>query len=272
MLSSFSLKTNGAPLICGHRGDSLHAPENTVAALDAVAAAGGNSAEIDVILTADSEIVLLHDLAVDRTTDGSGIVADMTLAEVQALDAGSWFSATFEGHGIPTLAEALTAARRQDMALEIEIKEKRRLDGMLSALGSALADPASRERVMLISFDHRWLMEAKQTLPWLKTGGIVHERFGDPVAVARSASLDQLCIDFDVFDAGQARALHDAGITIRCHAFRPDRIEAADRAGLAWRDSLKQSLADGLIDILSGDDVGWLTALAHEAGAVRDGR
>lgn len=265
MPESFSLAENGIVLICGHRGDSLFAPENTIPAIEAVAAVGGHSAEIDAILTVDSQIILMHDLAVDRTTDGTGIVADMTLAELQALDAGGWFSADFKGTRVPTLAEALATARRLDMVLEVEVKEKRRLPEMLKALETALADPEDRKRVMLISFDHCWLGEAKAFLPEVRTGGIVHERLGDPVQAARAASLDQLCIDYSVFDPRQARALHDAGMTIRCHAYAPRRIAESEAAGLPWRDELKQALSDGLVDTLSGDDVAWLVELADEA-------
>lgn len=266
MSPTFSLGERDAPHLCGHRGNSLFAPENTIAALVANREAGGSSAEIDVVLSADGQIVLLHDLSVDRTTDGSGIAADMTLAELKALDAGSWFSPDFAGERLPTLTEALEAARRLDLVFEVEIKEKRNLPGMIAALDAALADEEDRARVMLISFDHAWLREAKEALPWVKTGGIVHERYGDPVAVAKSARLDELCIDYNVFDPEDARALHAAGITIRCHAYAPARIEEAEQAGLQWRAGLVAGLQEGLIDTLSGDDVGWLAELAREAG------
>lgn len=248
------------PRISGHRGNSLHAPENTLPALQAVLDAGGDAAEIDIVLTADGHIVVMHDLMVDRTTNGTGAVADMTLAEVRALDAGGWFGADFAGTQVPTLAEALDFARTHDMILEVEVKEKRNLDGMASALGTALADPQDRARAMLISFDHRWLGDLKASMPDVLTAGIVHERYGDPLVVARSAALDQLSIDLNVWDPDQAEALRDAGLSLRCHAYAPAKIADAERAGLAARTVLADSLRAGLIDTLSGDDVAWLVA------------
>lgn len=252
------------PHLSGHRGNSLHAPENTLPALDAVRAAGGDAAEIDVVLTADGEIVVLHDLLVDRTTDGTGAVADLTLAEIRGLDAGAWFGPGFAGTAVPTLTEALDWARRHDAVLEVEVKEKRNLAGMADALAHALADPADRDRAMLISFDHRWLGTLKDRLPQVLTGGIVHERYGDPLAVARSARLDQLSIDLAVWDDEQAGALREAGITLRCHAYDPGKIDVMERAGLEPRRRLRESLRAGLIDTLSGDDVGWLADLAAD--------
>ena len=82
---------NGFVHVCGHRGHSSGAPENTLAALRAAKAAGATTAEIDLVLTRDDQIVLAHDLTLDRTTDGQGLIADRTAAEVAALDAGSWF-------------------------------------------------------------------------------------------------------------------------------------------------------------------------------------
>lgn len=251
------------PHISGHRGNCLHAPENTLPALISVREAGGNAAEIDVVLTADGEIVLMHDLLVDRTTDGTGAAADMTLAEIRTFDAGAWFTPAFTGTRVPTLAEAIALAHERDLLLEVEIKEKRNLPGIADALARALADPSDRARVMLLSFDHAWLGTLKTRLPEVLTAGIVHARYGDPLALARSAHLDQLSIDLAVFDPDQAKTLRDAGLSLRCHAYAPTRIDAMERAGLAPVPFLKDCLRAGIIDTLSGDDVNWLARLVE---------
>lgn len=266
MRPTFSAAERGAAHLCGHRGNKMHAPENTLSALRSVRAAGGSSAEIDIVLSSDGQIVVLHDLTVDRTTDGSGVAADMTLAELQALDAGSWMAPDFAGERLPTLAEAIAVAHEQDLVLEAEIKEKRDLPGMIAALQDALALPEDRERVMLISFDHASLLAAKKAIPGVKTGGILHERLGDPVNAAQAAELDELCIDWNVFHPDDARALHDSGIVIRCHAYSPARIAEAEQCGLNWRAELIAAMREGLIDTLSGDDVNWLADLVREAG------
>lgn len=267
MTVSFRASEAGFIHICGHRGHSIGAPENTIAAFRATRENGGTSCEIDTVLTRDKEIVVMHDLLVDRTTHGTGAVKDMTLAEVMALDAGSRFDAAFAGERVPTLKQAIAAAHEYDLVLEVEIKEKVDLDGYIAALARNLADPADRARVMMISFDHVSLARVKETIPDVKTGGIAHERYGDPVAVCRSAKLDELCIDLNVFEAEDAERLHDAGITIRCHAYKPGRLEEDSRAGVDWRTPLAAALRAGLIDTLSGDDVAWLRAFVDEVMA-----
>ncbi len=258
MSHSFHLKDTGRIRLCGHRGNSLVAPENTLAAIRAAHAEGATSVEIDTVLSADRQIVVLHDLLLDRTTDGKGAARAKTLAEIKALDAGSWFDPRFAGERIPTLAEAIRLAHELDMVIEVEIKEKVDLEAYYSALALVLADEADRGRVMMISFDHASLKEVKSRIPGLRTGGIVHERFSDPVDVARMSDLDELCIDLDVFDPSHAEALHAAGISIRCHAYKPRTWEMAGQAGLDWDQRLPEWLRSGLVDTLSGDDVRWL--------------
>ncbi len=91
-----------------HRGDSGNRPENTLAAFAAAIEIGADQIELDVGLSRDGELVVIHDATIDRTTNGQGAVGQMTLAELKAVDAGSWFSAEYVGEKLPTLAEALS--------------------------------------------------------------------------------------------------------------------------------------------------------------------
>ena len=195
MTFSFKASETGFVHVCGHRGHLAGAPENTAAALRAAHALGGTTAEIDTVLTADDAIILLHDLTVDRTTDRSGVAGRMTLDEIAQCDAGSWFGDGFAGEPIPTLRQALALARELDMGLEVEIKEMRRLGPYLESRAALLDDAEDRARITVISFDHTSLAAVKRAIPGLRTGGIVHARHGDPVGVARSAELDQLCAE-----------------------------------------------------------------------------
>src|SRR3954463_888507 len=92
-----------------HRGYSAVAPENTLPALTAAARAGATYVEFDVRTTADGVPVVIHDRTVDRTTSGTGLVADLTMDEVRALDAGSWFAPAYAGLRVPLLTEVLDA-------------------------------------------------------------------------------------------------------------------------------------------------------------------
>ncbi len=98
-------------LVVGHRGTVKFAPENTIAALVKAIELGADLLEIDIRETKDGHLILMHDVTVNRTTNGSGPIAEMTLQEVKKLDAGSWFSPEFKGEKVPTLKEALTAIR-----------------------------------------------------------------------------------------------------------------------------------------------------------------
>ena len=95
--------------IWAHRGASASAPENTLAAFRAAEAAGAAGIELDVHLSADGVPVVIHDETVDRTTDGHGPVAALTLCRLRQLDAGRWFAPAFAGEALPTLEEILAS-------------------------------------------------------------------------------------------------------------------------------------------------------------------
>ena len=95
------------PWVVAHRGYSAQYPENTVSAFEAAIDAGADMIELDVCLTKDRVPVVIHDKTLERTTDGNGLVSELTLSKLKKLDAGSWFSPEFKGLTIPTLEEIL---------------------------------------------------------------------------------------------------------------------------------------------------------------------
>ncbi len=97
--------------LVAHRGAKLHAPENTMAAARKAVALGAAWIEVDVRRSADNEHYLMHDVRVDRTTDGEGAIATMTRAEIDALDAGRWFGPAFIGEPVPRVSTLLAWAR-----------------------------------------------------------------------------------------------------------------------------------------------------------------
>ena len=102
---TFYLPTRG---LCAHRGARATHPENTLTAFREAIRMGAHMIEFDINFTSDKRIILMHDDTVDRTTNGKGRIADLTFAEMRALDAGSWKHARFAGEQVPTLAEALS--------------------------------------------------------------------------------------------------------------------------------------------------------------------
>ncbi|NMC78815.1 MAG: glycerophosphodiester phosphodiesterase, partial [Chloroflexi bacterium] len=91
------------PMLFAHRGASADAPENTLAAFRLAVDENADGIELDAKLSADGQVVVIHDQSVDRTTDGHGRVGQLTLAQLKELDAGSSFSPGFAGERIPTL-------------------------------------------------------------------------------------------------------------------------------------------------------------------------
>ena len=112
------------PILLAHRGLVRHAPENTLPSF-AAAIELGLSIELDVYQTRDEQLVIIHDGTVDRTTNGTGEVNKMTLAEIRKLDAGSWFNPRFAGEKVPTLEEVFKLIReRQRTPLTIALNMK----------------------------------------------------------------------------------------------------------------------------------------------------
>ena len=158
--------SQGAVTAVGHRGDSMFAPENTTAAL--IAAAGhADWVEIDIQKSSDGAMVVIHDATVNRTTNGTGSVVSMTLAQLQALDAGVKYDASFAGQRLPTLAEAFSAAWSNGLYLLIERKS-----GDISAadLNSALIALGATDKVVVQSFDWNFCAAIKALNPSLRVG------------------------------------------------------------------------------------------------------
>jgi glycerophosphoryl diester phosphodiesterase len=110
------------PRLIAHRGASIEAPENTLAAIARAADRGAGCVELDVAISADGVPVILHDDTLDRTTDGTGPVVDQPYPALADLDAGSWFSTDFKGEPLPTLAAEAALILDRRIALNLEIK------------------------------------------------------------------------------------------------------------------------------------------------------
>jgi glycerophosphoryl diester phosphodiesterase len=267
---SFLAQEAGRTHVCGHRGYSLRYPENTLPAFEAARAAGATTIEIDVVLTADGEPIVLHDLTLDRTTDGHGFAADLELARVRALDAGAPFDPRFAGTRVPTLAEALDWAKRADFGVVLEIKEAERPDAAADRVAALLQAAAVVDRVLVLSFDHVVLKRARERHPELRTEAITHARHADLVGVLRACGASSVSIELEMFHPDDARALHAAGLSNRVHMPRPEALAEYWRGGRDILPRVTDWIAEGLIDSLSGDDVPFIAGLVARAG--RGGR
>lgn len=211
------------PLIVAHRGASHDAPENTLASIALGWAQEADLLEIDVRLTRDGAVVLLHDDTFARTAGHPAAPQMLDLAEIRHLDAGVWKAPHYVGQKVPTLPEAL-AAVPADKGILIEIKCGAEIVPALQRhLAQAVLPP---ERVHLICFDHEVLCAAKAALPHLKAlflaGGTTPEGRPRPlsdldalIAAAREANFDGLDLGDDwPIDAAFVRRVHAAGLLL----------------------------------------------------------
>ncbi|MBT2573987.1 glycerophosphodiester phosphodiesterase [Bacillus sp. ISL-51] len=160
-----------------HRGASGYAPENTFAAFDIAADMNADLIELDVQLTKDGHIVVIHDDKVDRTTDGSGFVKDFTLKELQALDAGSWFSPEFKGERIPLLEEVLKRYHPK-IGLLIELKGHPSQVGLEKAVGQLLGRFSFSIHHIVQSFSIKSIQTFHDMYPSVPTAIITRPSFG----------------------------------------------------------------------------------------------
>ena len=182
-----------APLVIAHRGDSAHRPENTLVSFVSALEVGAVLVELDVQLTADREVVVIHDPTLDRTTTGRGDVRKMTLAEVRAVSAGypEKFGDAFAGERVPTLAEALSLLRDRARVM-IEVKRESVTDDIESGVEACTLAEVRRlgmaEQVAIISFDHRALLRLRDQAPEITRGHLFGRTTPDEVLQAAAAA------------------------------------------------------------------------------------
>ncbi|MGI6380774.1 MAG: glycerophosphodiester phosphodiesterase [Anaerolineae bacterium] len=156
------------PLIIAHRGFSAEAPENTLAAFDAAARAGADGVELDVTMCASGDVVVIHDDTIDRTTNGSGRVRDMSLETLRMFDAGRWFDASYEGQFIPTLGDVLDLIG-ETMMVNIEIKASTNKDeGIEDGVIALVHQRRMQDRVLISSFSPIALWRMRRRAPELE--------------------------------------------------------------------------------------------------------
>ncbi len=166
------MSTNGrffrdGTMVMAHRGARGLAPENTLAAFRRAIEVGADSIELDVQPCGTGELVIMHDGTLDRTTNGTGAVAETSFAALRALDAGSWFGAQFAGERIPTPAEALELARGR-ILVNIEVKTSTPDDrGLEALLAAEIRSRHMEDEVLISSFDPAALLRMKQLAPEL---------------------------------------------------------------------------------------------------------
>lgn len=158
------------PVIFAHRGASAYAPENTLAAFRLAVRQGAHAIELDAKLTADGEVVVIHDATLERTTNGRGAVRAHTLAALKRLDAGRYFDAVFSGERIPTLAEVFEAVGGQ-VLINVELTNYASLlDDLPQRVAALIRDFGLQHMVMCSSFNPLALVRFHRLMPEVPLG------------------------------------------------------------------------------------------------------
>ncbi len=194
----------GAPLVGGHRGNPAEHPENTLASFRSAIELGVDMIECDVHMSADGELIVIHDHTLDRTTTGSGLVVQHTLAELRNLDAG-------DGEHLPTLAEVCELVRGQ-VGLCIETKQiPIPYPGLEQKLIGLLREFDVLDQTAVISFHHSGVRRLKELEPRLAVGVLEGARPIDPVAILRGARADIYAPHYGAMDPELVVQVHAAG-------------------------------------------------------------
>lgn len=175
------------PYVAAHRGARIQAPENTIAAFRAALRAGARALELDVHLTCDKRVVVIHDATVDRTTNASGPVAARSAEQVRALDAGSWFSADTAGQRVPFLEEVVELTRGR-ARLHIELKGER-AEALAERVVATTRRLGAADRVVIMSSDLDAALAARRSGPEIPALAIVGGRLEDQLGFVRSTGL-----------------------------------------------------------------------------------
>jgi glycerophosphoryl diester phosphodiesterase len=229
----------GAPLqIVAHRGSSAAAPENTLAAFRRAIADGADAIELDVRLTADGEVVVIHDATLGRTTDGRGAVSASPLAALRRLDAGAWHAARHARERIPTLREVFRAIP-PSIGINIELKagRARRTAVALVERTCRIIEESSRgASVLVTSFHHPLIVHLKRRHPDIPAGLLLHPLRPSAlswVRTARSCGAEYIVAGNRSLTKRLTRRAHDEGLRVAVYTIDTEvHLARAGRYGV----------------------------------------
>lgn len=197
-------RVTGRPLVGGHRGNPAEEPENTLRSFASALELGVDLVECDIHLSADGDLVVIHDHSVERTTDGQGLVGSLTTAELRALDAG-------KGERLPLLDEVVELVRGR-AGLVVELKQAPLpYPGLEEAVVDRLRELEMIDDCAVISFWHPSAQRVKALEPRLLAGILEVGRPVDPAGLLRQSGADVYSPHWSGVDPDLVSLVHDAG-------------------------------------------------------------
>ena len=196
------------PVIGAHRGASARAPENTLAAFRAALEDGAELVELDVHLTRDDRLAVIHDEETRRTTGTAGIVAELSMAELRRLDAGRHKGRHWAGEPIPELGDVFAALRGR-LLVNVEVKGRA---AAAPVLARCVAEHDMADAVIVSSFDPAVIRAVTALCPSLLAGLLVDRPVPDPVTAAREGGAQLLHVKHTYLTPTLVDLLHQAGL------------------------------------------------------------
>jgi glycerophosphoryl diester phosphodiesterase len=219
-----------------HRGASALAPENTIAAFRAARDEGAGWVELDVALLGDGTPVVIHDVTLERTTNGKGSLGELSARDLDGLDAGGWFGPQFRGERVSTLPQVLTALGEFGLHANIEIKQHdhhKSLDQLAGTVHVCLRDRPPGVRVMISSFDAECLKAMHRLDPSYELAMLWSELPSDWREVTASIPAAAVHLHYRALSLNVLDQAREAGIVVRAWTCNdPDQMAPFWQAGL----------------------------------------
>lgn len=248
-------KKGKMPWVVGHRGAMGHAPENTMTSFEKAVSLGADMLEFDVRLTKDGHPVVVHDYNLDRTSNRSLNVADLTLADIEYLDAGSWFDMRFAGERIPSLTQLLDWSKKKKtsskgkLAYFVELKvdgDESRREQLIKVVIQELKRNEVFERSVLISFDEPALVIARRLNASVATGYLYSDYLFDALDRAKRLKTNHILPRKDRVTGDLVTEAHNMGLAVM--AWTADRLDEFRKLCVWGVDAIATNYPDRLIE------------------------
>jgi len=200
--------------IIAHRGSSNKAPENTEVSFRQAVNDKADGVEFDVHLTADKEVVVIHDEKIDRTSNQSGYVKDYTLKELKRFDFGSYFAKRFKDQSILSLEETLDIVQNMEL-INIEIKKGYGINqGIEKKIVEIIKGKGLLDKVLISSFNHDSLKIIKDIDSKIKTAALLFARLHKPWQYAKNLGCDYLHLYYKLLDKEIIDSCHKKNVKV----------------------------------------------------------
>ncbi|MBA4312881.1 MAG: hypothetical protein C0417_09650 [Chlorobiaceae bacterium] len=210
---------NFKPIIIAHRGSSASAPENTIASFLKAVEDQSDAIELDIRISLDHHLIVIHDKSINRTTNGRGYISKLNLDDIKRYDAGSWFDPQYAGEKIPTLSEVLNICKgKVGINIEIKAEADNRTDAILvKNCLSELKRYRNNDDILISSFNKKILEKIREENSNISLGYLydpIHNYLRNPVKQTMALGAGYLNVSNRVVGKRLVEEAHDVGVRV----------------------------------------------------------